>query len=124
MRSTVLILDCLLLMIPTYLIAKHYSPLRNRYRPLFISLIFILFIKPDLILIDHGHFQYNCLMLGLILYAYYFLITGRMYLCCIVYTLAVNSKLMAVYFTPAFLAGLIGLTIRKYSISKKYKIAG
>jgi hypothetical protein len=63
-------------------------------------------------------------MLGLILYAYYFLITGRMYLCCTTYTLAVNSKLMAVYFTPAFLAGLIGLTIRKYGRHRMNKIIG
>lgn len=81
-------------------------------------------IKPDLILVDHGHFQYNCLMLGLILYAFYCMITNRRYLCCLLFTIAINCKLMSVYFSLAFFAGLLGITIRKYGRSRKSNIMG
>lgn len=122
MRGTVMFVDCVFLIPPILLISFHcLTSLKNRYWSLFVAFIFITLIKPDLILIDHGHFQYNSLMLGLILYSYYFLITGKLYLCCISYTLAVNSKLMAVYFTPAFIAGLIGITLKKYSRSNRTK---
>lgn len=124
MRATVILVDCLFLMPAIYLVAQECSPLKYRNKYLFNASIFIMLIKPDLILIDHGHFQYNCLMLGLILYAFYFMITGRRYLCCFVYTLAINAKLMSVYFSLAFLAGLVGITARKLGRSRREKIIG
>lgn len=63
-------------------------------------------------------------MLGLILYAYYFMITDRRYLCCFAFTLAINCKLMSVYFSMAFLAGLLGITYKKYGKSNKHKFVG
>ena len=63
-------------------------------------------------------------MLGLILLAFYCMITGRRFLCCFLYTLAINCKLMSVYFSLAFFAGLIGLTFRKYGPQRKEKIIG
>ena len=61
-------------------------------------------------------------MLGLILYAFYCLLTAKYYWCCIIYTVALNCKLMSVYFSLAFMAALIGLTAKKYGINQKSKI--
>lgn len=122
MRLTVLIVDCLFIFPAVYLICNKWSPIRYRNKPLFNALIFIILIKPDQILIDHGHFQYNCLMLGLILYSFYFLINEYRYLCCFCFTIAINCKLMSVYFSLAFMAGLIGLVFKKYGWQRKSKI--
>ncbi len=65
-------------------------------------------MKPDLILIDHGHFQYNSLIIGLILGGFHCILTGHYYMCCLLFTIAIHSKQMAVYYALAFLAALVG----------------
>ncbi len=124
MRTTVLLVDFIFLIPPLYLLALELSPVKNRNNSLFISLIICIFLKPDQILIDHGHFQYNCLILGLIMYSFYFMITERRYLACFLYTIAINSKLMAVYYSLAFFAGLIGISWRKFGRNRKNKAFG
>lgn len=71
-------------------------------------------LKPDIILIDHGHFQYNSLILGLILGAFYCLLTKKYYSCCVLFTIAIHSKQMAVYYALAFFAALIGSLRRDF----------
>ena len=82
------------------------------------TVLFVDLFKPDVILIDHGHFQYNSLILGLILAAFYLIKTKNYYLACILYTIAVHSKQMAVYYALAFLGGLIGLTFSENKHNK------
>jgi alpha-1,3-glucosyltransferase len=77
-----------------------------------------LLLKPDLIAIDHGHFQYNCLIVGLILGAFYCLLSRNYYICCVLFTVALHSKQMAVYYALAFLAGLLGRVISEYKGDK------
>ena len=77
-------------------------------------MLLLLLLKPDLVMIDHGHFQYNSLILGLILMGFYCLLKGNWYVVCLVYTIAIHAKQMAVYYALAFLAGLIGLTYHHY----------
>jgi alpha-1,3-glucosyltransferase len=77
-----------------------------------------LLLKPDLIAIDHGHFQYNSLIIGLILGAFYCLLNRNYYICCVLFTIAVHSKQMAVYYALAFLAGLIGRVLTDYKTDK------
>ena len=77
-------------------------------------MLLLVLLKPDSILIDHGHFQYNSLILGLILWAFYCLLKEKYYLTCLLYTVAIHSKQMAVYYSLAFLAGLIGVTYQRY----------
>ncbi len=76
--------------------------------------MFVFLLKPDIILIDHGHFQYNSLILGLILGAFYCLLTKKYYSCCVLFTIAIHSKQMAVYYALAFFAGLIGSLWRDF----------
>lgn len=68
MRFTVLLVDCLFLFPPIVLLCRQAN------RHLASLLILVVLFKPDVILIDHGHFQYNSLILGLILLSFYFLL--------------------------------------------------
>lgn len=68
MRFTSLLVDLIFLFPPIYLLSNY---LQKKIPQLFLLL---LLLKPDVILIDHGHFQYNSLILGLILMAFYCLL--------------------------------------------------
>jgi hypothetical protein len=74
--------------------------------------LLVYLLKPDNIIIDHGHFQYNSLILGLILMSIYCLLNQKYYICCILYTIAIHSKQMSIYYSLAFFSALIGLTIK------------
>jgi len=89
------------------------------------SSIFILLflIKPDALLIDHGHFQYNSLILGLILMAFYCILTKQFYWACLLYTIAIHAKQMAVYYSLAFFAALLGLAFQENRHNKSKIIA-
>jgi len=72
--------------------------------------------QPALILIDHGHFQYNTLSLGLALWSFHFIssstnefgpIVGS-----ILFSLALNFKQMELYHAPAVFAYLLGRCFR------------
>ena len=108
MRFTVLLVDCVFLLPPIILLCKEVN------RSLTSLLILVVLFKPDAILIDHGHFQYNSLILGLILLSFYFLLQKKYTLVCICYTITIHSKQMAVYYSLAFFAALIGLTIQEH----------
>lgn len=69
MRFTSLLVDIICLFPPVYLL----STLLQKNVPQLLLLIVLL--KPDAILIDHGHFQYNSLILGLILLGFYCILT-------------------------------------------------
>ena len=64
--------------------------------------------SPAQILIDHGHFQYNGISLGLTLYAAAAVLRDRDVLGSILFACALNHKQMAAYFAPAFFAHLLG----------------
>lgn len=115
MRFSVLLVDILFLFPPIILLSRELN--KNLGSLLVLTVLF----KPDLILIDHGHFQYNSLILGLILLSFYFLLKKKYYSICICYTIAIHSKQMAVYYSLAFFASLIGLTIKQYN-HKRLKI--
>ena len=81
----------------------------------FINLfLFAFLLKPDIILIDHDHFQYNSLLIALILAAFYCLLNRSYYTCCLLFTIAIHSKQMSVYYAFAFFGGLIGSLWRDY----------
>ncbi|KDD76692.1 ALG6, ALG8 glycosyltransferase, partial [Helicosporidium sp. ATCC 50920] len=67
-----------------------------------------LLLNPSLLLVDHGHFQFNGISLGLA-------ISGaaagaeRMYgLCAVLFSLALNHKQMSLFYAPAFFCFLLG----------------
>jgi len=73
-------------------------------------------LQPAILLIDHGHFQYNTTALGLSLWSFYFItkksttksfcwnkIFGSIF-----FALALNFKQMTLYYAPAVFAYLLG----------------
>lgn len=119
MRGTVLVGDCLLVLpvlfylsskclfssISTSSAAANNSTLRTSWRsplvPLFVAL------TPALLLVDHGHFQYNGLCLALSVFAAECIVRDRDLLASFCFCLALNVKQMALYYAPVFFIALL-----------------
>lgn len=68
--------------------------------------LFLLY--PGLILVDHGHFQYNCISLGLFLWATFFIVAiENDILATIFFVLALNYKQMELYHALPFFVYLL-----------------
>ncbi|CAL5225224.1 g8012 [Coccomyxa viridis] len=76
-------------------------------------------MQPALLLIDHGHFQYNSISLGLAAGAAAAVASGKDVLGSILFCLAMNHKQMAMFYAPAFFAHLLGRCLQKPSLSSK-----
>jgi alpha-1,3-glucosyltransferase len=68
-------------------------------------------MQPATILIDHGHFQYNTIMLGLAAASICNLITNRILLASIFFVGALGFKQMALFYAPAIFAHLLGSSL-------------
>ena len=67
--------------------------------------------QPALLLIDHGHFQYNTTSLGLALWSFYFMTQSSFIgpvIGSVLFSLALNFKQMELYHAPAVFAYLLG----------------
>ncbi|KAJ2793013.1 Glucosyltransferase-like protein, partial [Coemansia helicoidea] len=58
-------------------------------------------LQPGLVLIDHGHFQYNAVMLGFLVWTVCFALRGWHVLAAVAFCCAFMFKQMALYFAPA-----------------------
>ena len=103
MRFTVLVVDALVAVSAFVALACKLEATTKR-RSLLIALCVL---APAPILVDHGHFQYNCLPLGLTLWSALF-IDDRPYLASFLFTLALHSKQTALYYAPAVFCELLG----------------
>ena len=90
-----------------------------------LTLVLVL-INPTIVLIDHGHFQYNCISLGLTQLAVYFLLNTSAnqrnqssiklkWLICAsaLFCMALNYKQMELYHALPFFFYLLGLSLFK-----------
>jgi len=129
MRFTVLISDLLIYISAVWVIARRLtkqegvvSIKRNRdIIPTYHEhprrwLLLTALSQPALILIDHGHFQYNTISLGLALWSFHFISPSTNELGPIVgsilFSLALNFKQMELYHAPAVFAYLLGRCFR------------
>jgi alpha-1,3-glucosyltransferase len=78
---------------------------------------FLTLVSPGLTLIDHGHFQYNCISLGLTVWAIVGLCSGHDLLGSAAFVLALNYKQMELYHAVAFFCYLLGKCLQKYKSS-------
>ena len=62
---------------------------------------------PSLLLIDHGHFQYNCVCIGLALAAAVAMVEDRDVLASFLFCMSLNFKQMALYYSPVFFFALL-----------------
>ncbi|KAG6532925.1 hypothetical protein ZIOFF_006784 [Zingiber officinale] len=116
MRWTVLSSD-LLVLFPAaiYFVSVYFrrnvgGDAKGRSSPWFLAMILL---NPCLILIDHGHFQYNCISLGLTLGAIAAILSQKEITASILFCLAINHKQMSLYYAPAFFSHLLGKCFRR-----------
>ena len=107
MRRSVQLCDALVYL-PAAL-AHGVAAVRGRHRWLPLLQLVLL---PALVLVDHGHFQYNCVSLGLALWAFTAALRGRPLACAFCFTLALNFKQMSLYLAPAIFCYLLAGCLR------------
>ena len=107
MRRSVQLCDALVYL-PAAL-AHGAAAVRGRHRWLPLLQLVLL---PALVLVDHGHFQYNCVSLGLALWAFTAALRGRPLACAFCFTLALNFKQMSLYLAPAIFCYLLAGCLR------------
>lgn len=69
----------------------------------FLATYFLILIFPCLNIIDHGHFQFNCVMHGLFYLSVYFLLNKNFIFTIIIYSMCINFKQMGMYFALVYL---------------------
>ncbi|KAF2480497.1 ALG6, ALG8 glycosyltransferase family-domain-containing protein [Neohortaea acidophila] len=108
MRATVMVSEYLVYVPAVVICGRHMARLHN-INPweLSIALTAIL-MQPATMLIDHGHFQYNTVMLGFVLASMSNMLAGRPLWSCVCFVAALGFKQMALFYAPAVAAYLAG----------------
>ena len=78
-------------------------------------------LNPAHVLVDHGHFQYNAISLGLVAAAAAAVLANRDLVGSVLFVLAMNHKQMSLYYAPAFFAHLLGKALRRPRRSSRAK---
>lgn len=114
MRWTVLSSDALVFFPSVlYFVVVYYKGRSDRRTNDIAWHIAMILLNPSLILIDHGHFQYNCISLGLTVGAVAAILSQKDLVACALFSLALNHKQMSAYFAPAFFSHLLGKCLRR-----------
>jgi alpha-1,3-glucosyltransferase len=122
MRTTVLFSDLLFYATIVWVFATYQASSTEKPKSMSWIWAFIYpMIQPAIILIDHGHFQYNTVALGLSLWSFYFMtkpqtevgssVLSHMYNCMIasiLFSCALSFKQMTLYYAPAVFCYLLG----------------
>jgi alpha-1,3-glucosyltransferase len=109
MRATVVVSEYLVYIPAVVIFLRRYGRDHNVHPwNMSIALVAIL-MQPATILVDHGHFQYNTVMLGLVVATLESIVAGRMLWSCIFFVAALGFKQMALYYAPAIFAYLLGV---------------
>uniref|UniRef100_A0A4D5RLU0 Alpha-1,3-glucosyltransferase n=1 Tax=Ixodes scapularis TaxID=6945 RepID=A0A4D5RLU0_IXOSC len=122
MRYTVLAAD-LLVFFPAVLFFWSSVSSSFRMKPRDLAIVSTLtLLSPGLILIDHGHFQYNCVSLGLALLAIGLVEEERLLWAAVVFSLSLNYKQMSLYYAIPFFCFLFGTCLKRPSWASKLKL--
>jgi alpha-1,3-glucosyltransferase len=81
--------------------------------------MYLTLMYPGLILIDHGHFQYNVISLGTTVAAIAAIIQGRDHFACVLFCISINYKQMSLYHALPFFCYLLGTCLPKRNRSLK-----
>ncbi|KAJ4793211.1 hypothetical protein LUZ62_044457 [Rhynchospora pubera] len=123
MRWTVLLSDLAVFFPAALYFLWAYSQSNFGEKRAIMWLLAMILLNPCLVLIDHGHFQYNCISLGLTLGAVAAILLNNDVVGSILFTLAMNHKQMSLYYAPAFFGHLLGKCFkRNYSILHVMKL--
>lgn len=117
MRYSVLIVDLLIFFPAVYWFFRQFFKIKINNQMSQTMAIGIMLLYPGLILIDHGHFQYNCVSLGLFVASVSSVFANKTILTCTLFSLALNYKQMELYHALPFFFYFIGSVYETY---KKY----
>lgn len=112
MRLTVLLCDAVVF-IPAVLAVLSCTKWKQKSQKQALLLLLVALFSPSIILIDHGHFQYNGVCIGLALMASAAMLAEADVAASALFCLSLNFKQMALYYAPVFFFGLLGNCIRK-----------
>ena len=90
-----------LLCLYIFIYSKNYKNKKPSYT-LYYMVLLLTLINPLLIIIDHGHFQYNNVMHGFFVLALFFLYSEKYILAIIFYSFCINFKQMGLYYAIPF----------------------
>lgn len=111
MRATVLVSEYFIYIPALVVFNRKYS--RQQGISIWESSIALtaILMQPATILIDHGHFQYNTVMLGFVLASMSSMIANRILWGSVFFVAALCYKQMALYYAPAIFAYLVGVCL-------------
>ncbi|KAH0073750.1 ALG6, ALG8 glycosyltransferase, partial [Aureobasidium melanogenum] len=101
MRATVIISEYLILVPAAVIFIRHMSKLCGITTWESSVALTAVLMQPATMLIDHGHFQYNTVMLGLMLASMSSMLAGRHLWSCVYFVAALGFKQMALFYAPA-----------------------
>eukprot|EP00455_Lapot_gusevi_P050951 TRINITY_DN7494_c0_g1_i2.p1 TRINITY_DN7494_c0_g1~~TRINITY_DN7494_c0_g1_i2.p1 ORF type:complete len:499 (+),score=114.55 TRINITY_DN7494_c0_g1_i2:110-1606(+) len=110
MRLTVIVSDVIFFFSAVFYFCRSFY--RNKTFSEQILAFLLILLHPTFILIDHGHFQYNCVCLGLTLAAAAAIVSDRPFVASVCFCLALCFKQMALHFAPAFFFFLLGQALQ------------
>lgn len=98
---------------------SHYkSPPANSQKQNIAIYTALVLLYPAQILVDHGHYQYNCVFMGLVLLAIILMSKNQQVLAAIFYTLSIGYKQMSLYYSLPFFWYIASTSLRRGSIIK------
>ncbi|ODH28218.1 hypothetical protein ACO22_03990 [Paracoccidioides brasiliensis] len=108
MRATVLVSEYLVYIPAIVIFLRRYSRVLGIHIWASSIVLVAILMQPATILVDHGHFQFNTVMLGLVVAASESMFAGRMLWACLFFVSALCFKQMALYFAPTIFAFMLG----------------
>lgn len=124
MRATVLVSEYLIYVPAIIVFVRRFSRLYGEPAWSASIALVAIFLQPATLLIDHGHFQYNTVMLGFMVASLEGILTGRYLQSCAFFVAALGFKQMALYYSPVMFSFLLGVCIfPKIRIDRFFSIA-
>ena len=108
MRATVLVSEYFVYMPAVIIFDRRFTQQEGFNKWETSTALVALLMQPGTILIDHAHFQYNTVMLGLVVASFASLLSDRFVWASAFFVGALCFKQMALYFAPAMFAYLLG----------------
>ena len=109
MRATVVVSEYLVYIPAVVIFVRRYVRDHNVHPWSSTVALVAILMQPATILIDHGHFQYNTVMLGFVVGAMENLFAARALWACIFFVAALGFKQMALYYAPAIFFYMLGI---------------
>lgn len=111
MRATVIVSEYLIYIPAAVIFVRRLSKLQGVTTWNASIALTAILLQPGTILIDHVHFQYNTVMLGLVLACMSSVLAGRLMWSCVFFVAALGFKQMALYYAPVVFAFLLGVCV-------------